>query len=503
MFLIIPVGHESNEVRRLPWVTFGIMAICLVVHIFLSMEVGTKQNQLQSTAEELVQYYFTHPYLELNPEIKKLMLSGGDEERLDAMLAAYRQMVPRPDRQTVTEEQEKLDQLGAALLGFLDDFPYRKWGYIPADRSLLALLTYMFIHGGWLHLLGNLLLLYITGPFIEDLWGRPIYAAFYLTMGALSALMYASHYPSFTGPLIGASGAIAGVMGAFLINFYKTKINFFYWIGFFFRGTFEAPAFVMLPLWLLLEFFNANVIDSIQAEGSGGSGVAHWAHVWGFVFGVLVAVGLKYLKIEEKYIHPKIEAKIQSEEGTVDVVITAMHKKNMGRIDEAFDILLEEARKNPMRKDVVDALWDVGIEMGNGEEAAPFFIKLIESEVRHDQLDVALKRYMDLKSKFPQASISATYQFALLKYLTERRDMEEAKKLAAELLEGAGPDVSPALLQNLAEIVKELDPSLAKQAFELCLRHPEIDPDKKKELQRELDALDGGSPPAPDSSGAN
>ena len=435
MFIIIPVGHESNEVRRLPWITFGIMALCLIVHIFLSLDVGAKENQLGSSAEELVTYYFDHPYLELNPEIKKLLFSGGDEERLEAVISAYRQMAPRPDRLTVAEEQEKLDRLGTALLSSLNDVPYRKWGYIPADRSFLALLTYMFVHGGWLHLLGNLLLLYITGPFIEDLWGRPIYAAFYLTMGGLSALMYASHYPNFAGPLIGASGAIAGVMGAFLINFFKTKINFFYWIGFFFRGTFEAPAFVMLPLWVFLEFFNASVVDSIQAEGSGGGGVAHWAHVWGFVFGVLVALGLKHLKIVEKYIHPKIDAKIQNGEGAVDVVITAIHKKNMGRIDEAYDILLEEARNNPMRKDVVDALWDVGLEMGNGEEAATFFVKLIESEIRHDQLDVALKRFMELKSKFPPASISATYKFALLKYLNEQREIEEAKKLAAELLE--------------------------------------------------------------------
>ncbi len=489
MFFVIPVGHESNEVRRLPWITFGIMAICLVVHIFLSMEVGAKQNQLESAAEEMIMYYFNHPYLELNPEIKKLMFAGGDEERLDAMLAAYREMIPRPDRLTVSEEQEKLDELAAALLGSLESFPYRKWGYIPADRSFLALLTYMFVHGGWLHLFGNLLLLYVTGPFIEDLWGRPIYAVFYLATGALSALMYASHYPHFAGPLIGASGAIAGVMGAFLINFYKTKINFFYWIGFFFRGTFEAPAFVMLPLWVLLEFFNASVVDSIQAEGSGGGGVAHWAHVWGFVFGVLVAVGMKYLKIEEKYIHPKIEAKIQSGEGAVDVVITAMQKKNMGRIDEAYDILLEEARKNPMRKDVVDALWDVGVEMGNGEEAAGYFVKLIESEVRHDQLDVAFNRYMDLKSKFPQSSISITYQFALLKYLAERKESGEAKKLASEILEKIGPDVSPALLQNLAEIAKNIDLPLAKRALELCLFHPEIGLEAKHDLQKELEAL--------------
>ena len=493
MFIIIPVGHESNEVRRLPWITFGIMALCLVAHIFLSMNVGAKEKQLGSSAEEYITYYFSHPYLELNTEIEELMFSGANEERLEAMLTAYRQMVPRPDRLTVVQEQEKLDQLGVALLSSINDFPYRKWGYIPADRSILALLTYMFVHGGWLHLLGNLLLLYITGPFIEDLWGRPIYAAFYLTVGALSALMYASHYPNFTGPLIGASGAIAGVMGAFLINFYKTKINFFYWIGFFFRGTFEAPAFIMLPLWVLLEFFNAGVVDSIQAEGSGGGGVAHWAHVWGFVFGVLVALGLKHLKIEEKYIHPKIEAKIQNGEGAVDVVITAMHKKNMGRIDEAYDILLEEARKNPMRKDVVDALWDVGLDMGNGEEAATFFVKLIESEVRHDQLDVALKRFMELKSKFPQASISTTYKFALLKYLIERQEIEEAKKLATEFLKEIGPDISLEMLLNFAELAKKLSPPIAKKTIELCLNHPEIPMDKKERLKDDLKDIGGGT----------
>jgi membrane associated rhomboid family serine protease len=493
MFIIIPVGHESNEVRRLPWITFAIMALCLVVHIFVSTAMGAKEKQLESSAEEYIMYYFSHPYLELNPEIKKLMFSGANEEQLEAVLAAYQQMVPRPDRQTVALEQEKFDQLGAALLSSMNDIPYRKWGYIPADRSMLALLTYMFIHGGWLHLFGNLLLLYITGPFIEDLWGRPIYTAFYLMVGALSALMYASHYPNFAGPLIGASGAIAGVMGAFLINFYKTKINFFYWIGFFFRGTFEAPAFVMLPLWVLLEFFNASVVDSIQAEGTGGGGVAHWAHVWGFVFGVLVAVGIKYLKIDEKYIHPKIEAKIQSGEGAVDVVITAMHKKNMGRIDEAYDILLEEARRNPMRKDVVDALWDVGIEMGNGEEAAPFFVKLIENEVRHDQLEVALKRFMDLKSKFPQASINPTYKLALLTFMADRGDLQDAKKLAEEILEEVGPQSSSVMLQNFAEAAKKLNPLLAKKAIELCLDHPEIPEDQKETLKSDLRDLDGGT----------
>ncbi len=494
--IVIPIGHESNEVRRLPWVTFGIMILCFILHIILSMEVGTKKKRLESAAEEMVVYYFNHPYLELDPGIKDLMYQGGGEEQIETMLSVYRQSIPRPDRVVMAQEQEELDQLSQKLLGTLNDFPYRKWGFIPADKSFLALLTYMFVHGGWLHLLGNLLLLYLTGPFIEDLWGRPIYAAFYLAMGVLSALLYAAHYPHFTGPLIGASGAIAGVMGAFLINFWKTKMRFFYWIAFFFRGTFEAPAFVMLPLWVLLEFFNASVVDSINAQGGGG-GVAHWAHVWGFVFGVLVALGMKHLKIEEKYIHPKIEAKLESQEGGVDVVIKALQKKNMGRIDEAYGLLLDEAQRNPLRKDVVDALWDVGVEMGKGDEAAKFFIKLIESEVRHEQLEIAWKRYKDLREKVAESSISPTYKFSLLKYLMESRDREEANGLTAELLQELDSKSSPVLLQNFARIAKELGSSVTKKVLDLCLQHPEIPDEEKEKLQRELGSLESGFKPAP------
>ncbi len=483
--IVIPIGHESNEVRRLPWVTFGIMILCFVVHIFLSFEVGTKEKGLERAAEELVIYYFNHPYLELNPEIKNLMFQGAGEERIETMLSVYRQSIPSPDRQVMAQEQEKFDELSEKLLNSLDDFPYRKWGFIPADRSFIALLTYMFVHGGWLHLLGNLLLLYLTGPFIEDLWGRPVYGGFYLVMGMLSALMYASHYPNFTGPLIGASGAISGVMGAFLINFWKTKMRFFYWIGFFFRGTFEAPAFVMLPLWVLLEFFNASVVDSINAQGGGG-GVAHWVHVWGFAFGVLVALGMKHLKIEEKYIHPKIEAKLESQEGGVDVVITALQKKNMGRSDEAFGLLLEEAHKNPLRKDVVDALWDIGVEMGNGSEAAKFFIRLIENEIRHNQMDVAWNRYRDLRAKVPQASINPTYKFVLLKYLIGNGDIEEANQLASELLLELDLKSSPLLLQNFAQIAKGLGSSVTKKILDLCLQHPEVPDEEKEILQKEL-----------------
>jgi hypothetical protein len=240
----------------------------------------------------------------------------------------------------------------------------------------------------------------------------------------------------------------------------------------------------MLPLWVLLEIFNAKVVDSISPQGGGG--VAHWAHVWGFIFGVAVVLGMMYFKIEEKYIHPKIEAKIQAGEGAVDVVITAIHKKNMGRIDEAYELLLEEARKNPTRKDVVDVLWDVGVEMEKADEAARFFIKTIENEIRNNQMDIALNRFYDLKAKAPQAPLNLTYKLALLEYLTERLEIDETRKLATELIQEIDSKTSPVVLLKFATILKEHIPSLAIKVMELCLEHAEVPTDQKYSLKREL-----------------
>lgn len=493
--IIIPIGHESDEVRRLPWITFGIMALCIIFHIFISMQVSKATKGLESSAEELVRFYFDHPYLELDTETLQLMFGNRGSQRVQEMLSVYRYNVPPPGRSDRQAEQEKLDRLTQNFMASLEEFPYRKWGFIPAHKYDTSLLTYMFIHGGWLHLLGNLLFLYLLGPFIEDVWGRPIYTAFYLFAGVVAALMYALHYPNFTGPLIGASGAIAGVMGAFLVKYWKTKINFFYWIFFFFRGTFEAPAWLMLPLWLLLEIFNANMVDAVNPDGGGG--VAHWAHVWGFVVGIVVALGIRALKVEEKYVHPKIEAKIKVDDKGLGIVVDAIQKKNSGRAEEAYAMLLEEARRNPTCENVIETLWDIGVGLGRIEESTRFFVKLIENEIRHDKIEEALNHFLDVKAKVPQASVSPPYKITLLKAMFERGHTEKAKELAIELLEEVDMNTSPVVLQSLARISLELSPAAAERAVKLCLRHPEIPEDKKDILNKRLEDLNRKSPASP------
>ncbi|MCA8948938.1 MAG: rhomboid family intramembrane serine protease [Planctomycetes bacterium] len=154
----------------------------------------------------------------------------------------------------------------------------------------LTLLTCTFLHGGWLHFLGNMLFLWIFGDNVEDRLGRVGFVVFYLGTGVVASaahLLIASHS---VVPTIGASGAIAGVMGAYLLLYPRARVEVLMFIGII--GTIVVPAWVMLGLWFLLQFVEGTM--TLGRAGDGG-GVAVWAHIGGFVAGVLVVLLLRAL----------------------------------------------------------------------------------------------------------------------------------------------------------------------------------------------------------------
>jgi membrane associated rhomboid family serine protease len=485
--MIIPVGHESDTVRRLPWITFGIIGICFLVHIFISTGINRDIKAAEGSAQKLVEYYFEHPYLELNPDVRKLLFGDRNSEAIENQLDAYRNMMGYQIPTTAQLEQEWLDKLSMQLLEILNGVTYRKWGYIPAERKTSGLITYMFIHGGWLHLLGNLLLLYLMGPFIEDVWGRPIFAAFYLVMGISSAAIYGLHYPNLQGPLIGASGAIAGVMGAFLIRYLKTRITFFYFFFFIVRGTFEAPAWLILPLWLGLQIFNAKILDMVNPDGGGG--VAYWAHVWGFVLGAAVAYGIKVLKIEEKYIHPKIEAKIDTGDEIPNAINTIIKRKNAGRIGEAFALMLDLLKKAPPTPEMLETLWNLGTQIGLRYEYEEFFIPLIEKEIRRGYLDSASRHYRRLKDELPNIKLNLTYKIALIEFLSERGEFQEARQLAGEALEEITPETPSGVLLKFTLVALKLKIPQIQKAIEICRQHPEMMNEQREMLNKRLEEI--------------
>lgn len=152
--------------------------------------------------------------------------------------------------------------------------PGRQWSNV---------ITSMFLHGSWMHLIGNMWFLWLFGNNIEDSMTRPRFVAFYLLSGIGAALAQVLADPSSAVPMVGASGAISGVMGAYLVLFPRIRVYTLIPLGFFIT-TMALPAWVMLIYWMFLQFLGG-LTSSLDEQGGG---VAFWAHIGGFVAGVVL-----------------------------------------------------------------------------------------------------------------------------------------------------------------------------------------------------------------------
>src|SRR6266498_3237563 len=165
------------------------------------------------------------------------------------------------------------------------------WGLVPAHlisdptTAWVTIFTAMFLHGGWFHLLSNMWFLHIFGDNVEARLGGARYLIFYLLSGVAAVLLQTYILPANQVPMIGASGAIAGILGAYLISFPRSRIASLVPILFIFTIV-EVPAVIFLIFWFVLQIYSG----LFAMQGANASGIAWWAHVGGFIFGLIMVV---------------------------------------------------------------------------------------------------------------------------------------------------------------------------------------------------------------------
>jgi membrane associated rhomboid family serine protease len=182
----------------------------------------------------------------------------------------------------------------------LEKFIYN-FGVVPAsimnDFNMMSIgvgtifpfISSMFLHGGWMHLIGNMLFLYIFGDNIEDKFGHIRYFLFYILAGVSAAILQTIMFPESTVPMVGASGAIAGVLGAYVFLFPRAKVVTLIPIFILFQIV-ELPAFLFLGIWFAMQIFSGIFSLGIGADAGG---IAWWAHIGGFLAGVIMLPFLK------------------------------------------------------------------------------------------------------------------------------------------------------------------------------------------------------------------
>ncbi len=338
MIILFPVGVEDAEVNRLPWVSIGIAALCFVAFLFSWVLPSNREGVDDGALIEVLSYWQEHPYLKLSEPFQNRFVPKYVQEHIRSKAGDQR---PEPD--ALQKEQATLDEMASRVLALSDRSILRRFSLIPArGMSQIGWLTHMFLHFGWIHLLGNLFFFYLVGPLIEDIWGRPLFAGFYVVGGLAAAFAQFTLDRASPVMMAGASGAIAACMGAFALRYATRRIRLAYFVWYFriWRGTTLWPAWVCGLLWFLNEAW------SFWRTG-GNSGVAVMAHMGGFAFGAALAFGLRASGIESKYVAPKVEATFTwQQHPAIQKAAAALEQKDFPAAQEAYREALAADPKN-------------------------------------------------------------------------------------------------------------------------------------------------------------
>lgn len=484
--IVVPIGHDQGTVARWPWVTVVVIVACLVAHVLLLGVNAELDREHPFAFREAIDYLFEHPYLEAD---EVLLFPRGEPSRterarIEAALAAQREVHPTPDSQIeLSQQQATLDELTDSWLSWREQHPLRRWGHIPAQQTLLGLFTHLFVHAGLIHLLGNLFILYLVGPPIEDLWGRLPYAALYLAAGLVAALSFGARYPDLDMPLVGASGAIAGIMGAFFVRYWDAKIDFFYfiWIIRIFTGLFSAPAWIILAFWLLNNVMSTYAADELFPGG--GSGVAYWAHVTGFLFGAAVAGSIKAFDLERKYLRPRVEASMDQLSNPVLEQVHAARAE--GKLQQARALLEKALQANPGDRDAALELWDIAREQGRAELEAPRFLRTIRDELRAGERELAIGHWQEVEEVAPNIEVEPGLALQLAEAeLSSNAGSGSAARRMLERLLARAQSLPAGLLVRAARVAQRVDGHLAAQLAAAGLAQPNVPEVVQAELRK-------------------
>ncbi len=287
--MIIPIGNSGN-LKRVPYIMIIIILINVISFYIVREKVNEDNERIAAAYYEYTDAMLTYLMDE----------EGYSFSELNSNPQYFIDRLENPDIDSTSYYFESINNKLQYYENTQSMHIFSKLGVSRTNKGFINFMTSMFTHADFFHLIGNLWFLLLLGANVEDTYGRINFLVFYLLSGIVSSAIFILSTTD-TMPLIGASGAISGVMGVFMVRHFKTKIKFLYFFAPFkpLFGTFRIAAGVVLPVWFLQQIFNA--------MGDGGSGVAFMAHIGGFIFGLITAIAMNFLKIEEKYIAPKIE----------------------------------------------------------------------------------------------------------------------------------------------------------------------------------------------------
>jgi membrane associated rhomboid family serine protease len=348
--VIIPLRHENNRGRRWPYITITIIALSALLFLVAHNSLDEQFNRSAEVQSHTLRLAAAYPDAPLSQGQQELVsnfrrsqratwdqFASGERNPEDKWELEMRQSTPDQIKQEMISLGSQLDQMRHSTIF--------QFGLAAPQPTLVSFITANFIEGSWLHLILNLWFLWLVGTALEEVWGPPLYAGIYLVSGIGGLIVQALANRSGMVPVIGASGAIAALLGAFLVRFSTSKIQ----LGFFYLRPkllrFSLPAYAVLPLWVAGQFFSSRM--SHEAGGA-----SYWSQIGGFAIGLTLAIILRYSGIAKK-----MEQAIETQVGwSADPrIVKASEYLEENNIDSAIAELQAQIKDKP---DCIEA-WEI------------------------------------------------------------------------------------------------------------------------------------------------
>jgi membrane associated rhomboid family serine protease len=462
--MLIPIRHENMSARRWPVVTFALIGLNVVVFLATYSSVKQQDSQLGDVQAQIQTLVGKYPELARSPNTKQLVASFRDHpadalSQVEQPPSGAVKAAHPPQVSGAAVPQSQINSLATQHEHLRTTSITARYGFVPAHPRALTYLTANFLASGWIDLIGNIWFLWLAGFVLEDFWGRTLFAAFYLLTGAASLQFQAWFNPGSLVPVLGASGAVAALMGAFLVRFPKLKIEMAWLIG---RRLyrFKAAAYWLVPAWLLMDvFYGALFSQSTTA-----------AHVGGFAFGAALALGLRYTGFEGK-----IDRKVEDDlSWTNDPEITqASELIDRSDLDSAVTVLDSYLATKPDSVDALNLLCQIYRQRADAPSFQQAAARLCAAHLKAREPEAAWQDYEEFLRSGGEALPAGTWAelcHELEKYQNFERVVVEYEKLAA-----AYPAERQSLIAQLgaARVCLKLNrPADAIKYFEQAMASP-------------------------------
>ncbi len=448
---ILPLANKTGK-KKLPVATILIILINVVVFFtFQSGDerryTGAAEYYIESGLAKIeIPEYVNHLKAKGKPADKpgiKEPPTARDYPRLHVLMAEDAAFLKKLRNETVIKPgspvYEKWKSARTEYEALMSKVVFMRLGFKPAFPDLPSAFAHMFLHGGVMHLVGNMLFLWFTGCVLEMGFGAFFYMGMYIVTGLCSILLFGLVYPHSATPLVGASGAVSGLIGAYTVAYGRSRIKVFYSLGFYFNYT-RLPAILLLPVWIGNEF--------AMLFFGGHSRVAYVAHIGGLVGGALIGYfNLKYVGSVDREMF-----KEDPIERIPELLDRAREHLSRLEMDKARPLLGEVLRIAPRNQSALNRLYNMdklNPDTDRFHRTASRFLHILST--RAGDKELLYNTFRDYRGRSKSLGIGPDLLLTIASALTGAGYDGEAEKILATLLKNApGTNHLPVSLLNLA-----------------------------------------------------